>query len=861
MNELLKQHSELLMNQSIQAVLPDQAVRNALKNIHFNSGKIIMIAIGKAGWLMGKTAADCVDIDEGLVVTKYHHSKGEINKTEIIEAGHPILDENSIRGAEKALQLVRNLNENDNVLFLVSGGGSALFESPLISLEELQNINSQLLKCGASIEEINTVRKRLSKVKGGKFAQACKPAKVFSIILSDVIGDDISMIASGPTCNDSSSLQDCLDIIEKYKLVINPQTLDIIKSQSDVEITNSEHYMAGNNSLLISSAKQTAQSLGYSVITLNKPLVGDVSDAIEMFKQLAEKYKNTKTAIIAGGELTVKVKGTGLGGRAMQFALCLGKDLPDGCSAFAFGSDGTDGPTDAAGGYFDNTMTFDGLQNYIDNNDSYHALQMTDGLLISGPTGTNVNDLYCLLCDGENKIQLTIDVPSQEESLIDYGKTFCVNGTIKAPHEFAKDDKLEILLKNESGDAVRHCSNIYQNNKNIWTYHPDLTCYSEEIDPGRKGMLEYGFAELMVDDVNNPQLSYRNATNKCLFNQTSFKSIIVSATDQRHGAIFDDGINYTDENGNPYTTLPMGNYSIEVSLKTKDESLLAGCNTDIVIGKHKETTIVRFNPVSHRENMTKWAKENGFTIINDPVSGYLNPYTGDWYYHMGLLTMYRANDITIYHNARANMFVYLDEANSTSIATELAYMQTQRLIENPERMRYFHYDIGETDVCGHNANIIEFNNYMDLCRFDIVNSTAKENFYMLKKQALISTQFDTADLSVKKDERFAVMGVLKPYQLDEKYFTLKKDNTYIITNGYGLIRYTFVKDDKEIVIDRQLGLERYTDHSIGSSILEFYNIFNTSLFEVGQYKVKISALDFYGCNTVANSEFMLNITE
>ena len=214
MDKLLRSHANSIITAAIRAVQPDDAVRRALKGKDF-PGRVLLVSAGKAGWQMAKAAHDCLGdrIEGGVVVTKYGHVMGPIGNFVCCEAGHPVPDENSFAGTRKALDLVSGLTEKDTVLFLLSGGGSALFEKPLVSGQELQDITGQLLACGAGIVEINTIRKRLSAVKGGRFAQYCAPAQVFSIVLSDILGDPLDMIASGPAVPDTSKFK---NITVKY---------------------------------------------------------------------------------------------------------------------------------------------------------------------------------------------------------------------------------------------------------------------------------------------------------------------------------------------------------------------------------------------------------------------------------------------------------------------------------------------------------------------------------------------------------------------------------------------------------------------------------------------------------------------
>ena len=221
MKELRKQ-ADYITEKAIQAVLPDEAVKRALEGREFN-GRVLLVAIGKAAWQMAKTAREILGdrMDSGIVITKYGHVKDMIDGCECFEAGHPVPDENSFRATEKAVELVSGLKAEDTVIFLISGGGSALFEKPLIPGEELQDITEQLLKSGASITEMNTIRKRLSGVKGGRFAELCAPAGVYSIVLSDIIGDPLDMIASGPAYPDSSTSEEAMEIAKKYDLKLS----------------------------------------------------------------------------------------------------------------------------------------------------------------------------------------------------------------------------------------------------------------------------------------------------------------------------------------------------------------------------------------------------------------------------------------------------------------------------------------------------------------------------------------------------------------------------------------------------------------------------------------------------------------
>ena len=398
-NENLRKDVDVIINQLLKDINPYDSTVKALSDIKLNSGRTILISIGKAAWTMADAVVKTINIDDGTVITKYNHSKGDIQKCKVFEAGHPIVDENSIKATEYALKITENLNENDNVIFCISGGGSALFEKPLIELSKLQDISNQLIKSGASINEINAIRKRLSMVKGGRFASHCLPAHINAIILSDVIGNDLSSIASGPVAVDTYTNKEVLDIIKKYNIVVDEEVLSILKNETIKQIDNVDNYVIGSVSMLCNYTKDICEKLGYTSQIVSDNCTDNVNDIKNIFAELLKESKHNHAYII-GGESVVEVKGNGLGGRNSHLALLCSDLLIDNDNAciFAFGSDGTDGPTDAAGGYVDiDTSKTINVKEYLDNFDSYNGLKKTNGLIISGPTGSNINDVYCLL--------------------------------------------------------------------------------------------------------------------------------------------------------------------------------------------------------------------------------------------------------------------------------------------------------------------------------------------------------------------------------------------------------------------------------------------------------------------------------
>lgn len=405
----LRNDADYIIKKSIQKVLPDEAVAQALRKKEFNTGNIYVVAAGKAAWQMAKAAADLIgeQIEAGVVVTKYNHVMGEIPKMKCFEAGHPVPDENSFIGTQAALDLVADLRAEDTVLFLLSGGGSALFEKPLIPAEELTDITKQLLACGADIVEINTIRKRISAVKGGKFAKICAPAQVYSIVLSDILGDPLDMIASGPAYPDSATSEKALTIVEKYQLQMSSDALTLLHEETPKKLDNVETIITGSVKNLCKAAADTCLELGYEPVFLTDQLACEAREAGAFLAAIAKSHQNsTKSlAFIAGGETVVHLTGNGLGGRNQELALAAAEGIADlkDTAVFSVGSDGTDGPTDAAGGYIDektkNILAKQGIDIYqvLQNNDAYHALEKSGGLIMTGATGTNVNDVAVLL--------------------------------------------------------------------------------------------------------------------------------------------------------------------------------------------------------------------------------------------------------------------------------------------------------------------------------------------------------------------------------------------------------------------------------------------------------------------------------
>jgi len=401
-------------------------------------GRIYLVGIGKASVPMAKAVLDCLGdlIEKALVVTKdakFQAEAGFRDKLEVYLGGHPVPTARSVNATQEILARIPPLNTDDLVIMVVSGGGSALFTDPVegISLSDLQSLTTLLLKSGADIQEINTIRKHLDAVKGGRLAARWSPAQVQTLILSDVIGDDLDMIASGPTVADPTSFADAWGVIEKYGLVQSlPQSIrEILQKRMAGEITETvkpaqfqklrvKNHLVGTNHLAAAAAKERAEELGYQTEILTTTLTGTTDVVAEALagtireRIAAREAEKQPCCLILGGETTVNVTGTGKGGRNQDLVMRMVPFLStvEGLLFISLATDGDDGPTDAAGAAADAFVLGDGrdekgleIESYIANNDAYDYLQKTGCLIMTGATGTNVNDLIFIFIDRQKQ--------------------------------------------------------------------------------------------------------------------------------------------------------------------------------------------------------------------------------------------------------------------------------------------------------------------------------------------------------------------------------------------------------------------------------------------------------------------------
>jgi hydroxypyruvate reductase len=366
-------------------------------------------------------------ITKGVITTKYGHTL-PLKHTEIIEAGHPLPDESGVKGAEKICALLNESGPKDLVLFLLSGGGSALLPLPAdgIALEEKQKVTQLLLGCGADIKEMNTVRKHISAIKGGWLARRAYPSTLLGFVLSDVVGDPLDVIGSGPAVPDPSTYEEAWTILVKYHLLnkiapsIERHLLSGRKGKAeetpkpgDAAFEKVYHILIGTNLLALRAAKEEALSFGLNTLILSSSIVGETKEAARFHAAIAKEVLSSGSplskpaCIISGGETTVTLRGHGLGGRNQEFALAGAIEI-EGLEKTVFlsgGTDGTDGPTDAAGAIADHTTVkralLEGLapKDHLENNDAYPLFEKLGDLLITGPTYTNVMDVHVVIID------------------------------------------------------------------------------------------------------------------------------------------------------------------------------------------------------------------------------------------------------------------------------------------------------------------------------------------------------------------------------------------------------------------------------------------------------------------------------
>ncbi len=443
----MRSHADAIFRSAVAAVDPYGAVKRFVRvdgarlsagladrpSVDLDLGdyeRIMLVGGGKATAPMAKAMEELLGsrLSQGIINVKYGFG-ADLAVTEIIEADHPLPDMNGVEGTARILELLQTAGEKDLVFSLISGGGSALLVQPSgnISLEEMQHLTRSLLECGASIDEINAVRKHISAVKGGQMARAAAPAATINLMLSDVVGDSMDVIASGPFVPDSATFQDAWEVLVKYDLKAVPGSIEShLKDGMDGRVPETpkagdpafdrvHNLIIGSNMLALEAAEKKAQSLGYHTLILSSMIEGETREAARVHTGIAREMARTGRPIptpgclISGGETTVTIRGNGLGGRNQEFCLAAAIELsglPNDMAVLSGGTDGDDGPTKAAGAIVDNFTVGRGQETGISaadslaNNDAYHFFEKTGDLLITGPTGTNVMDVRLVMVGG-----------------------------------------------------------------------------------------------------------------------------------------------------------------------------------------------------------------------------------------------------------------------------------------------------------------------------------------------------------------------------------------------------------------------------------------------------------------------------
>jgi glycerate 2-kinase len=438
-SKILQKQGLKIFKAGIRAVNPEKLIKRFLRkekdklyigNRLYDLSKIrkvIVVGAGKGSAKMAKATEEVLGnrIHSGMVITKYGYLSG-LRRIRLIQAGHPLPDKNGLKGTKKIIQLLKKAGKKDLVICLISGGGSSLLVAPVskVSLEDKRKVTDLLLRCGAEISEINAIRKHLSKIKGGNLARLAYPARIVSLILSDVPNDRLDAIASGPTVADRANFYQCLKIIRKYDLSgkIPPSVDQYLKRSLGSKRNETpkdgspffrrvQNLIIGSNLLALKGCEEKARRLGYKTYLISKPVIGDNASAARKHIKLAFRIRkegnpiSAPACVISGGETTVKVSGSGWGGRNQEFVLVCARNAGKIRNFFILSAstDGTDGPTDVAGAFCDESSmkkAKDKLLNvdeFLENNDSYHFFKKIGGLIKTKPTGTNTMDVHLIL--------------------------------------------------------------------------------------------------------------------------------------------------------------------------------------------------------------------------------------------------------------------------------------------------------------------------------------------------------------------------------------------------------------------------------------------------------------------------------
>lgn len=449
--------------------------------------------------------------------------------------------------------------------------------------------------------------------------------------------------------------------------------------------------------------------------------------------------------------------------------------------------------------------------------------------------------LLILLCVGcsKSKQKLSYDVkitiPSKTHTQIAPGRHFSVRGTIKGDKPLPDDAVMKVTLKDGKGKIVRTVIQNQKENMKFDLFYPNLSYY-EKNDPARKKLLAVRPPELLVKDKEHPEQSFSDATIKCYYDDTCFHAFFVSATDVKHGAIVEDHMNFTDENGKPYTALKEGKYVVCVQLFTKNGNKLAQDTLPITIAPHKDTIIARFIPESQWPIVEAWAKKTGYEFCADIFPG--NTTVID--VEAMIDPMWHAVDIAIFNQGKTHFLAYNITKSSTSYAVELGHLQKLGVVDDTSRFAAYYYDIGEPKFTMNQKKqtgkitAMKPGDKMVLCRMDVVDDKAYDGkLDLLKSEIKKSTKDVTSRITVNKGERFALMGVLSPIQIEKDQVVFDSvNNEYQNPRGISKVVYQIDDGVKIKRIEKKVGLTRTYESGLSStSEYEFYHVFDSALFQ------------------------------
>lgn len=452
------------------------------------------------------------------------------------------------------------------------------------------------------------------------------------------------------------------------------------------------------------------------------------------------------------------------------------------------------------------------------------------------------------------KVQIKFNIPTNEESdggilnlgsikgslsynCVEYNRHFNGRGFFNKHQEpFPEDAVFYAELLDKDGRQVRHCSTNKKHDQNLFVTYPGLY-YSDSYrrkDPDFQVLKDFGFAELLVKDLEDPYASFRDATIKCYYDDEKFDFFFCSASDKAHGAYVDDTIGFVDEKGEPFSSIPVGPYTIHVTLTTKDGEQLAEAFHDIQILKNRNVLVGRFDPIEHMYTMMQFSADHHVFFTPDALVGFIIPYfggyvDGEYSGHLGLRSLFASQDLVKYMADEVYFFNYLMSPVSMSYTLEIPFLQSREFLKRKDcRFHAFYYEYGEPSLKGKKlpSHECKEGELMHLYRVDLVNEKAKENFFNLNEEALVEPILDRENIQIPVGATFAVTGVVNPYPRAKEEYTFHEDsNTFSFSADYKKLCYTITYGDREENEEREFLMVRYKDFPIGDSAYEFYNLF------------------------------------